>query len=316
MVVDMKHIFGAFVWGGCLLSTGCAPSGGSHKPVTGVGGAGAAGVVDFQRVRPIFADNCAACHPSRSGPDWLDYTQAQAYAKNGRLLRRAVTDKSMPPPGSPQAAAISDDERRLIGQWIAAGAPERAGAAVETSTADQTVAAAPALVRQCFQCHGPAGPGAEAEPKIPRLSGQNKDYLFAQLMAFKWRERIDPSNTMNDIASGLSASELEQTADYFSSQPCLSDEPPELDAGRRAIFERGRRLAENRCSSCHMNAEFGNKPAGSRVPLLAGQSEQYLINQTLYFRNRERRNELMNEYTRTLNNDDIAALALYFSSVR
>ncbi len=285
---------------------------GPHRPADGA--RTKLGRVSYEQARPVFAKNCAACHPSRSGPDWLDFSQARNYALNGTLERKVYEEKSMPPPGSPQAAAITDSDRELLAAWAQSGAPEKSVASAPTST---LVSKTELLVQRCIQCHGPQGPTAQAQPKIPRINGQNYGYLVNQLQAFKWRRRIDPTDQMNDIVSDLTDEELEETARYFAAQKGLApDEAPKtMTIIEQLLFEQGKLLAmktQLNCVSCHMDPSA----ADPVLPALAGQSEQYLINQLLYYRKRERQNELMNEFARTLSDRDISALAIYFSFSR
>lgn len=292
-----------------LIVAACTPKG-PHRPVNEQGPVRAKGSVSYNQVRPIFAQNCAACHPSRSGPDWLDYNAAKRYALNGTLVRKVSSERSMPPPGSPQAAAMSDSDRQLLSAWSRDGAPER-----EVIEANNELASTSnQLFQRCTQCHGPQGPTAQAQPKIPRINGQNYLYLVNQLQEFKWRRRVDPTDTMNDITSDLSDVQIESIAGYFASQSGLAvDEPPkEMTLHQQLLVAHGRDLAAKdnlNCLSCHMDPQ----PADPALPKLAGQSEQYLRNQLIYYRMEERKNPLMNEFTRALSDRDIEALALYFS---
>jgi cytochrome c553 len=289
---------------------GCHP-GGAHLQTGGNRVRGLT-VVSYDDVRPIFARNCSFCHPSRSGPDWLNYQQAKGYAANGgELERRAVNlNPPMPPPGSPQAAAITDDDRRMIGAWIQDGALEHGPVSkkpVANGGAEDVEVSSTVL--QCLQCHGAQGPGPQAEPKIPRLGGQNEIYLETQLNAFEWRRRLDPSNAMYDVTRDLKPDKIREAARYFSRQPGFQFEAaPRITDPE--IFRRGQELAAEKCVSCHMSPNTSDPS----VPLLAGQSEQYLVDQLRYYRARERTNPLMVEYTRRLSDDDITALALFFSA--
>jgi cytochrome c553 len=293
-----------------LLSVlGCQPSG-EHKPVP-VAPTTHGKAISYDDVRPVFARNCAACHPSRSGPDWLDYSQAKPYVSNGLLYDYAVKDKIMPPKNSPQAAAMSESDRQAIGAWVQAGGPEHGEAAAAPPAATAEGRAVSHEVQQCLQCHGAQSPNAQVQPKIPRLNGQNEIYLLAQLEDFRWRRRVDPSNTMNDIATGLSDAGRAEAAHYYSQLSGLAPPEPENPASTPA-WKHGQALAEQRCNSCHMSPGASD-PA---LPVLAGQAPQYLIDQLLYFRNGERGNPLMNEFARVLSDDDISDLALYYSAVR
>lgn len=302
-----------------ILLNACAPSNGPHKPLAAKVKTEGADVNGYAEIRPIFAKNCAACHPSRSGPDWLEYGQAKSYADSGKLKQRVVTTQSMPPPGSSQAAGMTAAERAAIGAWADAGAPEKGRKKTQTDPSAPTAPATQAsgFIQQCFSCHGAGGPGHQAQPRLPRLAGQNENYLYLQLNAFLWRKRIDPSHTMNEIASGLTDEQMHEAARYFAGLKGLASEPAPtpLRPERVNEAEAGRQLAKLYCVSCHLNPDYKSGTSHSSIPKLAGQSESYLMNQLIYYRNNERTNNLMNRYAASLSDRDITALALYFSTI-
>lgn len=282
----------------------CSPPSGPHKPV----GVSAKGEVSYEKVRPIFAKYCAGCHPSRSGPDWLDFNQAKNYVLNGRLLQRVVVDRSMPPPRTAESAAMDDRERQVIAQWVRSGGQEDSRPPLRAPAQNLL---SPVLQR-CFECHGIGGPGSETDPKIPRLAGQNESYLILQLNNFKWRERLDPTDRMNEAVVKATDQEIAEMARYFSTRPSIAGHPLATDSDRR-IFSVGQKLAQQSCNVCHMN-ERTQRPLSEWTPVLRGQSKQYLINQLLYFRNKERLSPLMHEFSRELTREEIAAVALFYSS--
>jgi cytochrome c553 len=61
------------------------------------------------------------------------------------------------------------------------------GTGPESGSADSTVAG---TLHVCESCHGPGG--RSISPTFPRLAGQQKDYLVAQLQAFRDKTRADP----------------------------------------------------------------------------------------------------------------------------
>jgi len=65
----------------------------------------------------------------------------------------------------------------------------------------------------CAGCHGADGIGLSGE--FPNLAGQKKTYLITQLKAFKNRKRTNP--TMNAMVAGLSDSDFDNLATYYSS---------------------------------------------------------------------------------------------------
>lgn len=71
----------------------------------------------------------------------------------------------------------------------------------------------------CAACHGPTG--NSPDPQFPKLAGQNPNYLYRQLWAFKTGQR--PSEVMNPIAASLSNAQIQAVADFFSRQAVKPD---------------------------------------------------------------------------------------------
>lgn len=76
-------------------------------------------------------------------------------------------------------------------------------------------AAGPVLTQQlhCVQCHAPGLAGQEG---IPRIAGQQVDYLTAQLRLFRAGTRGDIDGNMTSAVQGLSDADLATIADYVS----------------------------------------------------------------------------------------------------
>lgn len=69
----------------------------------------------------------------------------------------------------------------------------------------------------CMACHGQDG-STTASPGIPRLAGQDRDYLIRALTAYRIGvSRTD--ETMTAMAKPLSDSDILNIAAYFSSLP-------------------------------------------------------------------------------------------------
>jgi cytochrome c553 len=77
------------------------------------------------------------------------------------------------------------------------------------------VEAARQLVRQnrCEQCHGLALAGQE---QVPRLAGQQADYLRDQLNGFRMAIRGDVDGRMTAAAQALSDTDIDRLADYIA----------------------------------------------------------------------------------------------------
>ena len=75
----------------------------------------------------------------------------------------------------------------------------------------------------------------------------------------------------------------------------------------------GRAKAQQACAVCHGAAGVSSAPD---APNLAGQPELYLAAQLRAFRSGERRHEVMNVIAKPLTDDEIAALARWYQSIR
>jgi cytochrome c553 len=91
---------------------------------------------------------------------------------------------------------------------LSAGAPALAGDADAGKMKSQT----------CAACHGPDG-NTPAGPDFPRLAGQHYDYLVKALQGYKSGARKNP--IMNPLAANLNQRDIEDLAEYYSSQKGL-----------------------------------------------------------------------------------------------
>ena len=69
----------------------------------------------------------------------------------------------------------------------------------------------------CEQCHGPRG-ATPVQGLIPKLCGQNAEYLEAQLLEFQDGRRPQP--IMHATTNLLSKDIIKQLAVYFANAPC------------------------------------------------------------------------------------------------
>ncbi len=51
--------------------------------------------------------------------------------------------------------------------------------------------------------------------EVPRVAGQNHDYVVKQLKAFKARQRTNDAGTMTSVAGTLSDEDIENIAQYI-----------------------------------------------------------------------------------------------------
>ncbi|HYD71570.1 MAG TPA: c-type cytochrome [Candidatus Binatia bacterium] len=157
----------------------------------------------------------------------------------------------------------------------------------------------------CFTCHGLAGEGAGASP---RLAGLEAGYLTKQLFDYASGERSDP--VMGPIARAMSDRDRRAVAHYYAARaplPALVTAPPHVYAQGDAA--RGLRA----CADCHGAQGRGRGPGN---PALAGQPAAYTIEQLRRWKFGERRNDprnVMSPIARALTDEEIEAVAAYLA---
>ena len=185
------------------------------------------------------------------------------------------------------------------------------GTVHESGNTDTTVAG---TVHVCSSCHRPEG--RSISPTFPRLAGQQKDYLVAQLQAFRDKTRADPhaQTYMWGMAARLSDPTIDGIAAYYAAQTPVAGQPiasPETAAGKK-IFTEGI-PSENvpACMSCHGEGAEGNGP----IPRLAGQHQAYLARQLEAFASMARANEIMHENSKDLTAEQISEVTAYLATL-
>ena len=185
------------------------------------------------------------------------------------------------------------------------------GPAPEGGSADTTVAG---TVHVCSSCHGPEG--RSVSPTFPRLAGQQKDYLVAQLQAFRDKTRADPhaQTYMWGMAARLSDPTIDGTAAFYAAETPVAGQPsasPETAAGKKIFTEGIPSESVPACMSCHGEGAEGNGP----IPRLAGQHQAYLARQLEAFASMARANEIMHENSKDLTPEQIAEVTAYLATL-
>src|SRR5580704_15092625 len=126
----------------------------------------------------------------------------------------------------------------------------------------------------CRTCHGVSGQGFRGYYPMPRLAGQQPEYLENQLRAFIERRRTNP--IMFNVAHVLSPSMIAGLAAHFRelNPPPVGGAPRHLAAEGKRIFADGLPEANvPACSACHGPEAKGQ----GEIPRLAGQLYPYLV---------------------------------------
>jgi cytochrome c553 len=125
----------------------------------------------------------------------------------------------------------------------------------------------------CKTCDGVAGQGFRGSFPMPRLAGQQPEYLENQLQAFIERRRTNP--VMFNVAHVLSPSMLKGLAEHFrdlNPKP-LGGAPRDQVAEGKKIYLEGAGENVPPCASCHGPDAKG----ADAFPRLAGQLHDYII---------------------------------------
>lgn len=165
----------------------------------------------------------------------------------------------------------------------------------------------------CGFCHH--GPGTSKE-LAPRIAGQQRAYIEAQLNAFRQLSRREPEayDCMWGLSSALSEGLVGALAGYFASQapfPGIAGDPELIDKGRRVFDRIGKSEGMSSCAQCH-----GTNAEGSgAIPRLAGQLGPYLNRQLHVIRQKFRTSSTMHGVVQNLSDDELYWLAVYLQSL-
>jgi cytochrome c553 len=130
-----------------------------------------------------------------------------------------------------------------------------------------------AKIAYCKTCHGVSGQGFRGAFPMPRLAGQQPEYLQNQLQAFIERRRTNP--VMFNVAHVLMPAVLKGLSEHFrdlNPKP-LGGAPKDHVAEGKKIYLEGAGANVPACASCH-----GPEAKGADAfPRLAGQLHDYMF---------------------------------------
>ena len=156
---------------------------------------------------------CVACHGeagNSSNPQWPSLAQqpAQFISTSLFMFREGNRKNDLM---TPMAKPLSNADMNDLAAYFAA----QKAAPPKHKSKPESVAAGPDLARKfnCSQCHGPQLLGQQ---HIPRLAGQQYDYLLEQLKGFKAQTRADIDGNMTSAAQALTPQDIELLVDYLA----------------------------------------------------------------------------------------------------
>jgi cytochrome c553 len=173
----------------------------------------------------------------------------------------------------------------------------------------------------CKTCHGLSGQGYHGYYPMPRLAGQQPQYLENQLRAFIEHRR--KNMIMANVAHALSPTMVAALAHHFRNlnPPPLGGGGPRssIDTGKR-IYDQG--LPESNvpaCSACHGPDAKGQ----DQIPRLAGQLPDYFYSKLVNWSVERGQNgsmpdssAVMGPTAHNMTKSQMAAVAAYVSSLR
>jgi cytochrome c553 len=174
-----------------------------------------------------------------------------------------------------------------------------------------------AKIDYCKTCHGLSGQGFRGSYPMPRLAGQQPEYLVNQLDAFIERRRNNP--VMFNVAHVLNPEMEKALADQFKdlNPKPLGGAPRDNIAEGKKIYQEGIQKSDiPPCASCHGDDAKGR----DAFPRLAGQLHDYIYRKLTNW-DKERGQDkakpdtsaIMQPIAHSLNDAQIKAVAAYLS---
>lgn len=155
------------------------------------------------------------------------------------------------------------------------------------------------IANMCQTCHGKDG--YARIPLAPHIGGEPKDYLEAQLMAFKTGAR--EHEMMSVVTASLSAQQISDVSAWYGAHTVTATLPDGVSAED----------APDACVSCHGADGISTL---LDAPNLAGEVNIYIDTQLKAFRNGNRKHEIMSEISADLTDEEIRALADWYANVK
>jgi len=175
-----------------------------------------------------------------------------------------------------------------------------------------------AKIAYCENCHGVSAKGFHGYYSIPRLAGQQPEYIKNQLEAFVEHRRTN--NIMFNVAHVLSPAMLDALTETFHNlnpKPLTTAAPEELIATGKKIYEEGIANADvPPCAGCHGPEAKGE----GQFPRLAGQLSDYVADKLTNWASERGQNPanpdtsaIMAPIAHSLNQQQIKAVAAYLN---
>lgn len=251
--------------------------------------------------KAIAKVNCAGCH----GLDGKGITgdipnlaaQVETYLstslhayKEGKRTHAALRD---------MAKKMSDADMRNIAAYYASLAPVKNPVMAETQDIHEKGKAA---ATACAACHG--ADGNSVTSGIPSLAGQQPEYFITAVKSYLGGKRKISTKEKETMVSALNQVDIEAMALYFASQKQPIRKAPAI--GNVAA---GEPLSAD-CGACH---GANGISSDNKIPTLAGQDAQYLVDAIKAYQDETRQQEDMHKSLANSSLSDIQHIAAFYS---
>ena len=166
-----------------------------------------------QAAAPTKAAVCVACHGPNGNsilalnPILAGQTSRYLYLQ----LRDFQEGRRSDPQMSPMVKDLSRDDMRELADYFAAQKPKPNGFKADSARVARGAKKTDEVL--CPMCH--LG-GFAGQNEIPRVAGQQYDYIVKQLRAFKARTRTNDAGNMTAVARTLSDEDILDLAHYIA----------------------------------------------------------------------------------------------------
>ena len=162
---------------------------------------------------PAKAEVCVACHGP--GGNSVIATNPILAGQTSRYLYLQLRDfqegRRSDPLMSAMVAGLSRDDMRELADYFSRQKPKSLNFRVDPEKAKLGKLKADETL--CTMCH--LG-GFAGQNEIPRVAGQNYDYIFKQLSDFKARKRTNDAGNMTSVSNTLNERDIENLAHYLT----------------------------------------------------------------------------------------------------
>lgn len=249
----------------------------------------------------IAQANCAGCH----GMDGRGVTgdipnltaQVETYLvaslhayKEGKRSHAALRDMTM---------KMTDADMQNVAAYYASLPPVKNATVAEAQDIHEKGKAA---ATNCAACHG--ADGNSVTQGIPSLAGQQPEYFISAVKSYLDGGRKIASKEKEAMVSALNQVDIEAMALYFASQKPAQRKVPAV--GNEAAGE----PLSAECGACHGASGVSSD---AKIPTLAGQDAQYLVDAIKAYQDETRQQEVMHETLAKSSLSDIQHIAAFYS---